>query len=97
VAGQGLIRSQYSLGKIYNAGLGNISQDDEMPFIWISMAAKSGFDKAQYNLGEMFRDGRGVAKDKGSAAKWFLSAAELGYPKAQRNIGTRFMCGDCIE
>jgi TPR repeat protein len=68
-----------------------------MSFIWISMAAKSGFDKAQYNLVEMFRDGRGVAKDTGSAAKWFLSVAELGYPKAQRNIGTRFMCGDGLE
>ena len=61
------------------------------------MAAKSGFDKAQYNVGKMYRDGRGVAKDVEASARWFLMAAKQGYAKAQRNLGRCYMRGEGVK
>ena len=64
--------------------------------MWISKAAEQGLDKAQYNLGKMYRDGIGVDKDVVAAARAFLAAAEQGYAKAQNHIGVRLVRGEGI-
>ena len=38
--------------------------------------------EAQFNLGWMYANGRGVARDEGAAAALFASAASLGHPQA---------------
>ena len=38
---------------------------------------------AQYNLGIMYQDGRGVTKDDAEAVKWYTLAAEQGHALAQ--------------
>jgi TPR repeat protein len=53
--------------------------------------AESGNATAQVYLGNMYREGRGVAKDDEEALKWLLKAAEQGNAGAQDNVG--FMYG----
>jgi TPR repeat protein len=44
--------------------------------------AEQGGAKAQYNLGQMYRDGQGVPQDYAEAVKWYRLAAEQGYADA---------------
>lgn len=55
--------------------------------------AEDGHPTAQYNLGNMYRDGRGVSKDSAEAVKWYAKAAEQGYPSAQYNLGLAYETG----
>ncbi|MCR9213549.1 MAG: sel1 repeat family protein [Proteobacteria bacterium] len=87
--------SQYSLGKIYQAGIG-LEEDPTDAFKYIEMAANNGFAKAQYNLGKMYRDGYGVPVDEKTSAAWYLKAAEQGYSQAQNKISARYGIGEGV-
>lgn len=50
------------------------------------MAAEQGDPVAQYNLGNMYANGRGVPKDDGNALAWFRKAAEQGQPNARNAV-----------
>ena len=50
-----------------------IPEDDDEAFDWCSKAADK-FTKAQFMLGQMYRDGRGTMKDNVSAYMWFRIA-----------------------
>ncbi|MDR0247754.1 MAG: SEL1-like repeat protein [Burkholderiales bacterium] len=41
---------------------------------------------AQYNLGKMYAEGRGVTRDDAEAMEWFQKAAEQEYPDAQEAL-----------
>jgi len=56
---------------------------------WSAEAEKGNAD-AQYNLGQMYRLGQGVAEDMAKAFAWFLRAAEQGLVPAQLNVGVMF-------
>ena len=43
--------------------------------------------EAQYNLGEMYEEGKGVSQDTTEAIKWYRLAAEAGLTIAQCNLG----------
>ncbi len=47
----------------------------------------------QYNLGNMYANGEGVAQDDAAAVKWFRMAAEQGYANAQFNLGLMYAKG----
>ena len=66
-------------------------------FLPLDVWAAKGFDKAQYNLGKRYRDGKGVSRSIKLSAKWFLAAAERGHVRAQGHIGVRLVRGDGIE
>ena len=51
---------------------------------------------AQFNLGVMYENGRGVAKDEVEAVKWYRKAADQGYASAQVNLGTRYWLGNGV-
>ncbi len=55
--------------------------------------AEQGHAKAQYNLGQMYRNGQGVPQDYARAAKWFRKAAEQGVAVAQYNLGFMYEHG----
>ena len=88
-------RSQHTLGKMYDAGLG-ADADAEAAFFWVRKAAQQGFDRAQYSLGEMYRDGAGTRPSLEAAFRWFLRAAEQGYAKAQEKVGARYARGEGV-
>ena len=47
--------------------------------------AEAGDSVAQYNIGIMHNNGKGVPQDHAEGAKWFLLAAERGYTDAYIN------------
>ena len=55
--------------------------------------ATQGYADAQYNLGQTFLYGQGVAQDYQEAANWFRLAAEQGFATAQNNIGAMYIEG----
>jgi TPR repeat protein len=50
---------------------------------WYRKAAEQGVETAQYNLGMMYDDGKGVPQDRTEAAKWHRKSAEQGYADAK--------------
>ena len=52
--------------------------------------AKQGVADAQYNLGVMYRKGRGVPQDDAEAVKWYRKAAEQGHAIAQVSLGVMY-------
>ena len=53
---------------------------------WIPLAERGNAD-AQYRIGMMYEEGRGVTQDYAEAMKWYRLAAEQGVADAQYNIG----------
>ena len=58
--------------------------------------AEQGNAGAQYNLGQMYRQGKGVAQDYKEALKWFRLAAAQGVAEAQYNLGVMYAKGDGV-
>lgn len=56
-------------------------------------AAEAGYAPAQYDLGNLYENGLGVARDLQQAARWYQRAAEQGDAKAQNNLGTMYANG----
>ncbi len=59
--------------------------------------AKAGGSAAQFNLGLLYYDGRGVPQDFSAAARWFEQSADHGYVKAQHNLGAMFAVGKGVK
>jgi tetratricopeptide (TPR) repeat protein len=57
------------------------------------MSAAQGDPRAQYNLGVMYRSGKGVALDYEEADRWYRNAAELGHVGAQFSLGLMYQEG----
>lgn len=49
----------------------------------ITMAAEHGVADAQFTLGFMYEEGRGVEADNVEAVKWYRLAAEQGHERAR--------------
>lgn len=52
---------------------------------WLPLA-EQGHASAQYNLGVIYDNGRGVSQDNRKALKWYVLAANQGDPVAQKNV-----------
>ena len=61
--------------------------------IFICLAAEQGHDRAQFNLGKFYYDGKGVVQDYQEASAWYKKAAEQGYADAQNNLGLMYSKG----
>lgn len=61
--------------------------------IWTPLA-EAGDPRAQYNLGSLYYDGEGVAKDQTVAIEWWNKAGGQGVIEAQHNLGLVFLSGD---
>ena len=55
--------------------------------------ADQGNAEAQFNLGFLYENGKGVAKDNVEAVKWYRKAAEQGDASAQTNLGFMYENG----
>jgi hypothetical protein len=55
--------------------------------------AEQGIAVAQFAVGVMYSDGRGVAKDPTEGEKWYLKAAEQGLALAQLSLGSAYFLG----
>jgi len=54
---------------------------------WFLAAAEQGYAAAQYNLGLMKRQGRGVSQSDADANAWFRKAADQGHKHAVHKLG----------
>ena len=59
---------------------------------WVPLA-EQGNARAQYNLGVMYANGKGVPQDDAAAVKWYLLAAEQGVAPAWYNLGLMYDTG----
>jgi len=59
----------------------------------IRSAAEQGDAKAQFTLGEMYDQGRGVEQDYAEAAKWYQKSAKQGNADAQYSLGWMYAVG----
>ncbi|MFM8234327.1 MAG: tetratricopeptide repeat protein, partial [Holophagaceae bacterium] len=60
------------------------------------LAADQGHASAQFNLGVMYDNGRGVPQDDVQAVKWYRLAADQGFAKAQFNLGGMYAKGQGV-
>jgi len=60
--------------------------------LWRPLAEK-GVAAAQYRLGTLYAEGKGVAQNDATAATWFQRAAEQGDAAAQYNLGASYAEG----
>jgi uncharacterized protein len=60
--------------------------------LWLP-AAEAGDARAQYSLGALYSDGKGVAKDYVVAATWLRRAADRGHASAQSLLGLMYSEG----
>ena len=58
-----------------------------------SALAEQGNTLAQFSLGWLYEDGRGVTQDHKEAVKWYRKAAEQGFEDAQFNLGLMYSQG----
>ena len=58
--------------------------------------AEAGDVDAQYYLGYMYANGRGVAQDDAEAVKWYRLAADAGNATAQYNLGEMYANGEGV-
>ena len=56
-------------------------------------AASLGCDKVYYDIGHMYYDGKGTAKNPSEALKWWKKAADMGSLLAMNNIATLYYDG----
>jgi hypothetical protein len=77
-----------------NASWGALTKDEQREIHAVvgglRAAADQGRAEAQYNLGNMFAQGHGVAQSDVEAARWFRKAADQGDADAQKNLGIMF-------
>jgi len=71
-------------------------QDLDSVIIGLQTAADQGYFEAQYNLGVMFREGRGVPQSDVEAVRWYRKAADQGHPYAQHNLAVSYNDGDGV-
>ena len=54
--------------------------------LWLADAYRGSAD-AQFNVGVLYIEGKGLPVDRGEAIFWFTKAADQGHPEAQYNLG----------
>jgi TPR repeat protein len=81
-------RLAYTLGRAFDAA----GQYDEA-VAYYHKAADAGYASATSNLGTMYQNGLGVAKDEQEAARLFHSAAAAGNTYAMNNLGLMYQEG----
>ena len=63
---------------------------------WYRLAAEQGQPQAQSNLGFMYQNGQGVARDPGQAVQWWRRAALGGNTSALFNLAVAYFNGDGV-
>ncbi|MEW5725006.1 MAG: tetratricopeptide repeat protein [Thermodesulfobacteriota bacterium] len=60
-------------------------------------AAKAGHPRAQYKVGMMYTQGKGLPKDVKTSVEWMKKSAEAGYAPAQFTYGYWLLCGKNVK
>jgi len=78
----------------YQKGIRHYKPDDAVAAVReLKPLAEQGNAEAQFNLGSLYYQGRGVPQDYREAIKWFRKAAEQGHRFSQTTLGTVYAEG----
>lgn len=89
----GYAPAQVDLGKIYYFGLGG-KKDDVAALTWFKKAAEQGDAKGQYQLGQMYTEGKaGLKESEKEASTWYEKSANQGYAPAQYYLAILYLTG----
>ena len=61
-------------------------QNFKQAFRWYKAAAEQGERDAQFKLGAMYADGKGIEQNPVNAIKWYKAAATQGHAKAKIHL-----------
>lgn len=95
LAKRGDAKSQFDLGRAYEAGTG-VEQNDDQAVKWYRAAATQDYAPAENRLGVMYSLGRGVNRDKAEALGWYRKAAKHRLPEACFNVAISYYNGDGV-
>ncbi len=59
--------------------------------------AEHGHPRAEFYLGVMYQNGRGLPQNHAEASKWYSRAARQNYSRAQYNLGIMYMRGEGVS
>jgi TPR repeat protein len=85
-------KAQSLLGEVYYRA-GNYGE----ALKWLRKSAEQGYSFGQYNLGVMYLEGSGVAKNESESVKWFTRAAEQWNRGAINNLVAAYFYGKGAE
>ena len=86
-------KKEQKIGSVSGPGRDRKPQDDAEAVQWYRRGADQGDAYAQFNLGNMYFEGRGVPQDDAEAVKWYRRAADQGNVDAQVNLGKMYVAG----
>jgi TPR repeat protein len=86
-------QAQCSMGLRYLDGYAGTPVDATKAAHWFKAAAEQGHAEAQYHLGNLYSQGKGVDQDDGEAARWIRTAAEQNEPVAEFFLGSLYYEG----
>src|SRR5262249_32213372 len=58
--------------------------------------AEAGDSRAQWVVGVMYDQGRGIGRDRAQAAQWYRRSAEQGNARAQTSLGYLYQIGQGV-
>ena len=67
--------------------------DYNTAFTKFRSAARQGHARAEFYLGVMYQNGKGVTQDYKEAVRWYTLAAKKGEDRAQNNLGNMYRNG----
>jgi TPR repeat protein len=88
----GDVIAQFSLGALLYYG----GADTVHAVEWFQKAASAGFAPAEFQMGQLYDFGFGVAQNDAEALSWYRKAAEHGSAAAQRAVGSFFQKGRAV-
>ena len=74
-----------------------VPQDYEEAFRYVTMASEAGWTDADYLLGQMYRDGKGVERSVEKAEALFVKAAEAGHQRAMTLLTDMYGEGKYVQ
>ena len=87
------IPTRNTIWRRYTRKLAARPTNNEEAALWYRKAADQGNADAQYKLGVMYFEGRGVARDDASAIDWFRKAGEGGSAEAELTLAYMYSYG----
>lgn len=78
-------------------GQGSIDQDEEKASDWYKRSADGGYPPAMHALGNMYRDGRGVARNMQRAMQFYDKARARGWAASAYNLAWLLDVGDGVD
>ncbi|MDB4639385.1 sel1 repeat family protein [bacterium] len=83
----------WELANKYLVGKGGVVKDEAAGFKLMQVVATQGEVGAQYNVGNLYKDGVGVQRNYSGAAYWYRKAAEQGHSRARSELGNLYLNG----